>query len=88
VLAWDRRAALAIVLARGQRNDLAREQVRRCLATASEEQLRSLTSSPLYRLLYLARSHGLEFPDPELARLAPVLLPHDLRERLGRTTAK
>lgn len=88
VLAWDRRVALAIVLARGQRNDLAREQVRRCLAAASEEQLRALTSSPLYRLLYLARSQGLEFPDPALARLAPALLPHDLRERLGRTTAK
>jgi len=81
-LAWDRRVSLAIVLAEADRLDLARDQVRRCLADASEPQLRSLTTGSIYDLLVLGRSFGLEIPDPRLRGVALDLLPADLRGRL------
>lgn len=87
ILAWDRRVALAIVLARGQRMDLAKEQVRRCLASATEENLRSLTSGPLYRLLYLGKTFGLSIPDEEARALALDLLPAEMRARLASVAA-
>jgi hypothetical protein len=78
-LPWDRRVSLAIVLARAERVDLAREQVRRCLAELSEEKLRSLSTGSLYNLLVLSRSFGLVATDPKLDELALDLLPGDLR---------
>jgi hypothetical protein len=81
-LPWDRRVSVAVVLVRGQRYDLAREQVRRCTVDANEARLRSLSAGSLYDLLVLARSFGLDFADPNLRALALGLLPGDLRSRL------
>ena len=81
-LQWDRRGSLAVVLARAQRFDLARDQVRRCMADATEARLRSLSTGSLYDLLVLAHAFGLEIADPGLRDLALGLLPADLRGRL------
>jgi hypothetical protein len=81
-LPWDRRVSLAIVLTQAGRIDLAREQVRRCVAEASEPRLRSLTTGSLFDLLVLGRSFGLEIADERLRGLALDLLPGDLRGRL------
>jgi hypothetical protein len=78
-LPWDRRVSLAIVLARAERIDLAREQVRRCLAELCDKKLRSLSTGSLYNLLMLGHSFGLETTDPKLRELALDLLPGDLR---------
>lgn len=81
-LPWDRRVSLAIVLLQGRRIDLAREQVRRCLADANEARLRSLSTGSLYDLLLLGHSFGLTIADPKLRDLAVDLLPVDLRSRI------
>jgi hypothetical protein len=81
-LAWDRRVSLAVVLAQGGREDLAREQVRHCLEKLEAPRLRSLTTASLYRLLVMTKSFGLEWPDPKLSELAATLLPVELRSRL------
>jgi len=81
-LAWDRRVSLAVVLAEGDRNDLAREQVRRCLEKVDETRLRSLTTASLFRLLALSKAFGLEISDLKLRELARKLLPAELRDRL------
>ncbi len=81
-LAWDRRVSLAVVLAQGGREDLAREQVRRCLEKFDAARLRSLTTASLYRLLVMSKTFGLEWPDPKLSELAAKLLPVELRSRL------
>ena len=81
-LPWDRRVSLAIVLARGDRLDLATEQVRRCLAELSEQKLRSLSTGSLYGLMVLSHSFGVGTADPKLRELALELLPADLRAGL------
>ncbi|MEO7414307.1 MAG: hypothetical protein ABIZ81_13220, partial [Opitutaceae bacterium] len=81
-LAWDRRVSLAIVLAQGDRNDLAREQVRRCLERLDETRLRSLTTASLFRLQVLFKAFGLQISDPKLREFAAKLLPAELRSRL------
>lgn len=81
-LPWDRRVSLAMVLALGKRVDLAREQVRRCLAELSEKRLRSLSTGSLYNLLVLSHSFGFAITDPKLRELALDLLPSDLRSSL------
>jgi len=81
-LAWDRRVSLAVVLAQGDRHDLAREQVRRCLEKLDATRLRSLTTGAQFRLLLLCKAFGLQFPDPSLQESAKKLLPPELRARL------
>jgi hypothetical protein len=81
-LPWDRRVSLAVVLVRGEKYDLAREQVRRCMADANEARLRSLSAGSLYDLLVLAHSFRVDFADPPLRAMALDLLPGDLRNRL------
>lgn len=81
-LAWDRRVSLAIVLALGERNDLAKEQVRRCLERLDEARLRSLTTGALFRLQVLGKAFDLPITDPALRELARKLLPSELRGRL------
>lgn len=81
-LAWDRRVSLAIVLALGQRNDLAREQIRRCIDKLDEDRLLSLTTGSLYRLQVLAKAFALPIADPALRERAIALLPAELRARL------
>ncbi len=81
-LAWDRRVSLAIILAQGERQDLSREQVRRCLEKVNPTRLRSLTTGSLFRLQVLAKTFGLPIADPALHELAGKLLPPALRARL------
>lgn len=81
-LAWDRRVSLAVVLAQGNRADLAQKQVQRCLKEINEERIRSLTTTSLYRLQALANAYGLKISDPRLSELARALLPEELRSRL------
>jgi len=81
-MAWDRRVSLAVVLALGRRNDLAREQVKRCLAEIDAEKIRSLTTGSLYHLLVLDKGYELQISDPKLQELSMKLLPSELRERL------
>ncbi len=81
-LPWDRRVSLAIVLSLGQRNDLARDQLRLCLGKIDAAKIRSLSTGSLYRLQVLAKAFGLEIADPELRELAHRLLPAELRARL------
>jgi hypothetical protein len=73
---------LAIVLMRGKQADLAREQLRRCLADVDEAKLYSLTTGSLYRLQVLGKAFGLGIADQRLRGLALDLLPSDLRSRL------
>jgi hypothetical protein len=81
-LAWDRRVSLAGVLALGNRPDLAREQVRRCLTEAEPVRLRALTTGSLFKLLALGKKFGLDFPNPALHEQARGWLPPGSRERL------
>lgn len=81
-LVWDRRVSLAIVLAQSGREDLAREQVRRCLDKINEERIRSLTTGSLFRLQILGKAYGLTISDPQLRARAVQLLPPELRSRL------
>ncbi|AOS44318.1 hypothetical protein Verru16b_01379 [Lacunisphaera limnophila] len=81
-LAWDRRVSLAIVLAQGERPELAREEVARCLEKLDEAKLRFLTPATLFRLLVLCRAFDLSISDPGLAQLSHRLLPAELRNRL------
>jgi hypothetical protein len=81
-LNWERRVSLAVVLAKGQRPDLARAQLQHCLAEANEARLRSLTSNELFYLLALAKNLGLQFSDPRLQEFARQLLPVELQQSL------
>jgi MFS family permease len=81
-LPWDRRVNLAVVLARGKHMDLARDQVRLCLAGIDEARLRGLTTGSLYRLQVLCRAFGVAIADQRLRELAQDLLPSELRSRL------
>ena len=74
--------SLAVVLALGNRNDLARAQVERCLHEINADRIRSLTTGSLYHLLVLKKGYDLEFPDAGLRELALKLLPDELRERM------
>jgi hypothetical protein len=66
---WDRRVQRAIVLALGRRNELARAEIEACIASISTDNVFDLTSLQAYRLSTLARSHGLAFPNRDLAEL-------------------
>jgi len=81
-LAWDRRVSLAVVLALGGRDALARQQAQRCLAEATAPRLRGLSTGSLRNLLVLTRACSLRLPDRELEALALELLPADLRDGL------
>lgn len=80
-LPWDRRVALAAVLAQAEQLELARPQVRRCVAEADDEKLRSLNQGALFRLLLLSEAFELPLPKPQRA-LAESLLPPALRAEL------
>ncbi|ACB75080.1 hypothetical protein [Opitutus terrae] len=81
-LAWDRRVALAAVLAQGDELELARAQVQRCITAADAPRLRMLNEGALYRLLVLSDAFALPLPDPQLHALAESLLPLELRRQL------
>ncbi len=82
LLPWDRRVGLAIALAEGRKFDQAREQVRQCLTELDEERLRSLTTTPLYRLMAMSKRFNLPIANPASRQLALQLLPAEMREGL------
>lgn len=82
ILPWDRRVSLAVVLAQGDRLELARAQVRRCIGEIDAKKIRALSPGALYRLLVLTHALTVEIADPKLRELAVALLPADLRNRL------
>jgi hypothetical protein len=81
-LPWDRQVSYAIALAQGQRLDLARQQLARCLAEVDEPRLRFLTPQSLYRFLLLCKVTRTDIADPALRQLARRLLPPELREKV------
>jgi hypothetical protein len=81
-LPWDRRVSAAIVLARADRLDPAREQIHRCLAELDETRARSLSTGSLFNLLVLSRAFGEPIANPKLQALALGLLPLELRDQL------
>lgn len=81
-LPWDRRVSLAMVLAQANHFQLARKQVRGCLAKIDATKLRNLSEGLLYNLQVLSQAFGLPIADPALHRLALQLLSPELRSRL------
>jgi hypothetical protein len=84
-MAWDQRVRLAIVLARANRLDLARAQIRKCLEGVDPAKLRSLSTKSLFRFQLLLRGFGIEIADPAIRAESMDLLPSDLRARLERS---
>jgi hypothetical protein len=80
-LPWDRKASLAVVLAKGQHIDEARAELQKCVAGLDESKLRSLSTTSLYHFLILSRALGVGIPDPRLNELSLELLPSDVRSR-------
>jgi hypothetical protein len=81
-LDWDRRVALATVLAQSGRVELARDQATRCYVEADESRIRALSPKSLFRFLALGRLFQLEPGDPTLMQLARKLLPPNARIQL------
>ena len=77
------RIRLAMVLAAGRREDLARPQLARILAQLDERALRRLTPGRLRDLHELTEVLGLEIPDARLRQLALSLYPPMLRGPFG-----
>lgn len=82
VMGWERRVSLAVVLAQGNRSDLARKQLQRCIADLNAARLRALSTGSLYRLQVLCKALDLPITDPALRELARQLLPAELRRRV------
>ena len=83
-LSWERRANLALVLTQTKHPDLARTEMEFCLQEADTERLRSLGPVTLFRFLSIARTHHLEFADPQLLAFSLSLLPAEFQAQLGR----
>lgn len=81
-LPWDRRVALAVVLAQGKKIEAARLEAESCADEADEELLRSLSSDALYRWEILRDNLKLDYYEPGLDELARNLLPPHLKENL------
>jgi hypothetical protein len=81
-LPWDRRVALAVVLAQGQHIDRSRLEMQRCVDDADDARLRALSIGSLYHLHVLMKAFGMKIADPRLQQLALDLLPPDLRKRI------
>jgi hypothetical protein len=74
-LPLDERVHTVVVLALGQRLDLARDQLLACVRQANERALRHLTPGTLSDLLSLCDALHVELPDPALKQLAERLVP-------------
>jgi hypothetical protein len=81
-LPFDRRVTLAAILAKGNRLDLARGEMKRCSTEVDAPRLRSLTANSLIRFQILLKETGFEIVDPQLRKLALELVPPGLRNRL------
>jgi hypothetical protein len=71
----DRRAVLAVTLARGGDEAAARALVQRCAAEFTPSEVRALSTRTLLRFIALGQSLGLRLQDPAAAELAVRLLP-------------
>lgn len=80
-LPWDRRVALAVVLARSGKLDLAKVQAIRCWTEANASRLKALPAGSLFGLMVLGDTFKADL-NPELRSLALELLPAGLRARL------
>lgn len=78
-LPWDRRVSLAIALAEAKRFDLARDQLKRCVADIDEPRLRSLTTDSLYRMQQMSVAFQLPIVDERIRNLISKLLPAGLQ---------
>ena len=78
-LALDERIHLVVVLAVGQRPDLAQAQLQSCVNLADEPGLRQLSPGTLADLLALSDGLGVALPGPA-RKLGESLLPPDLRK--------
>ncbi|BET68595.1 hypothetical protein ASA1KI_35130 [Opitutales bacterium ASA1] len=74
-LEWDRRVALAVVWAQGNRAARAKAQLERCLEEMDAAALRSLAPGMLHRFMVLLDRHELAIEDAELRRSAAKLAP-------------
>jgi hypothetical protein len=78
-LALDEQVHLVVVLAVGQRLDLAEAQLRAAMQKADERGIRGLTVGTLNDLLALSEALNVPLPSPELRLLASGLVPPDRR---------
>jgi hypothetical protein len=74
-LEWDRRVALAVVWAQGNRAAQSRTQLERCLEEMDATALRSLAPGVLHRFMVLLTRNELSIDDAELRELAEKLAP-------------
>ncbi len=82
-LLWDQRLSLAVVLAQTRHLEPARRELQRCLAGATESDVRSASIVALYRLGVLSHALELRFVDPGLESLSVELLPTELRKKIS-----
>ena len=78
-LALEDRVRLSLVLAVGGQTELARVQMRRCMAVLDERRLRRLTPDTLGEFLLLAEKLDVGFPDLRLRMLAIEFVPPAIR---------
>lgn len=74
-LPWDRRVSLVFVLAAGNRQAEAQEQVAACADLATEQDIRRLSTSALFHFKKLCDQFAVTLPDPSLERLVAERLP-------------
>ncbi len=82
-LLWDRRVSVAIALARGGQQDLARAQVQHCIQDLDLAKARSLSTGFLYNLLVVANALHIEINNPALKQAVLKLLPPELRPQVA-----
>lgn len=74
-LPWERRVALALLLAEARRLDLAVQRMERCIDELDEQRLRTLTPATLQRFVALGDALNIKPADPALWKLAHSLMP-------------
>lgn len=81
-LPWDRRVALAVLLAQARQTELAKPRIADCIATIDEARLRQLSTMTLFRLQLIAKAYGVQIEDAAVRERARKLLPAEMRARL------
>lgn len=81
-LSWERRTALALLLAQTKQTELARPRIAACVAAFDETRLLELTPQALFRFLLIAKAYGVTFEDAALRAKAVAMLPTELQAKL------
>lgn len=81
-LPWDRRVALAVLLAQARQTELAKPRIAECVATIDEARVLSLSTMTLFRLQLIAKAYGVPIEDAAVRERARKLLPAEMRARL------